>query len=225
MLIEKALAKVYGSYKNLDGGRPSHGFQDLVGYPIRYINCRNERFQMILDIALKAQVPVVTFGLVHNTGKFPDDATRIRPFVRKRMLAMYSRHSYSVLSMFEHENKTYVKLRNPHGRNIMWRRFEKSAILTADERESGEFCLEISQFRRWFTEYVFFYFFPFVDFFSRTLPQVCLCMDTCRCTDSTSEYVSSLSFTFVGCLLSDRIDHVCQERHAQRPDRLRSCFG
>ena len=165
MLIEKALAKVYGSYKNLDGGRPSHGFQDLVGYPIRYINCRNERFQMILDIALKAQVPVVTFGLVHNTGKFPDDATRIRPFVRKRMLAMYSRHSYSVLSMFEHENKTYVKLRNPHGRNIMWRRFEKSAILTADERESGEFCLEISQFRRWFTEYVFFLFLSLCRFF------------------------------------------------------------
>ena len=165
MLIEKALAKVYGSYNNLDGGRPSHGFQDLVGYPIRYINCRNERFQMILDIALKAQVPVVTFGLVHNTGKFPDDATRIRPFVRKRMLAMYSRHSYSVLSMFEHENKTYVKLRNPHGRNIMWRRFEKSAILTADERESGEFCLEISQFRRWFTEYVVFFFLSLCRFF------------------------------------------------------------
>ena len=110
----------------------------------------------------------------------------------------------------------------------MWRRFEKSTILTADERESGEFCLEISQFRRWFTEYVFFYFFPFVDFFLERFisnPQVCLCMDTCRCTDSTSEYVSSLSFTFVGCLLSDRIDQVCQERHAQRPDRLRSCFG
>ena len=46
---------------------------------------------------------------------------------------------------------------------------------------------------------LFFLFLSLVDF-SRTLPQVCLCMDTYRCTDSTSEYVSSLSFTFVGCL-------------------------
>lgn len=38
MLLEKAYAKVHGSYKNLTGGKPIHALMDLTGNPTMSLN-------------------------------------------------------------------------------------------------------------------------------------------------------------------------------------------
>lgn len=39
MLLEKAYAKVYGSYKNIEGGNPAIAMRDLTGAPYENKEC------------------------------------------------------------------------------------------------------------------------------------------------------------------------------------------
>ena len=53
LILEKAFAKLYGSYKNLEGGSPSEAFRDLTGCPVSVFSLRDEKVQ---DVKFKTEL-------------------------------------------------------------------------------------------------------------------------------------------------------------------------
>ncbi len=108
MILEKAYAKLYGSYANIESGWPLLAFRDLTGAPGTKLDINNESkpaetFKWIYDNFRK--------GFVQAAGT-PSDGSGQNTV--NQVGIVYS-HAYSILNVFEVQGAKLLKLRNPWG--------------------------------------------------------------------------------------------------------------
>ena len=49
LILEKAFAKTYGGYKNLEGGSPTEAFRDLSGSPVSVFILKDDKVQAMIS--------------------------------------------------------------------------------------------------------------------------------------------------------------------------------
>jgi calpain-15 len=118
-LIEKAMAKLNGSYEALAGGNTCESLKTLTGYPCESIYfVRGPKGAASID---SDKIWMQMLSMKENG--FIMTATCNRSDVSKetyRMVGLESWHVYSVLSVCEVGNNRLVRLRNPSGKSE-WR--------------------------------------------------------------------------------------------------------
>ena len=106
MLLEKAYAKVHGSYYNIVGGDPSHALRDLTGAPYKRITeLQNNDSEWDELLAYNNNNYLLT--CYTNSSKITEEINK------KNMLV--SGHAYSILNVTTYNNERLLKIRNPWG--------------------------------------------------------------------------------------------------------------
>lgn len=154
LLLEKAYAKLYGSYHNIVSGQTTVAFRDLTGAPGEYYNFKK-------DTNPKEVYPKILSW--HKSGYLLAAATPKANGNSDRDAnpqGIVNNHAYSMLSVFQHEGKNFVKLRNPWGKtewNGNWAKsnkdqwtdgLRKAAEMSKEdlENENGIFIMEYKDF-------------------------------------------------------------------------------
>ena len=99
LLIEKAWAKLIGSYYDAEMMTPDQFMEDLTGYPTlgAYFKNKKDKLKDILEYSDKSYPIILTTG-------------------SRKMAGMVSNHAYSLLKIYELEEGRIYRLRNPWGR-------------------------------------------------------------------------------------------------------------
>ena len=164
-LLEKAYAKLYGSYGALIGGDPRESLPDFSGGIV-------ERFLLsdapndLFHIMKKAKQTGAFINCTTNLSKKPDASERDQEGIKK---GLYGRHAYTITDVIEvvsvGRNKyELVRIRNPHGGNEWTGRWSDQSWqiknwLSANERkkhnivdddDDGEFLMEMKDFLKFF---------------------------------------------------------------------------
>ena len=110
LLLEKAWAKIYGSYENIDGGLTSSVLHDLTGAPCQVLETN--------DPSLWQQILQADKNDFVMTASCSTDANKQERF---RQFGLVPEHAYSLISVHEIEVKGGVRerileLRNPWGK-------------------------------------------------------------------------------------------------------------
>eukprot|EP00826_Nyctotherus_ovalis_P009208 TRINITY_DN12426_c0_g1_i1.p1 TRINITY_DN12426_c0_g1~~TRINITY_DN12426_c0_g1_i1.p1 ORF type:complete len:623 (+),score=182.50 TRINITY_DN12426_c0_g1_i1:23-1870(+) len=108
MIMEKAYAKLYGSYENIEEGKVSYALADLTGgvpeqLKISEISENFEEFKSLIMRYYKA-------GYLMGAGSSPNElgnAAVIHGIVQG--------HAYAILELAEFKDEILIRLRNPHG--------------------------------------------------------------------------------------------------------------
>ena len=110
-ILEKAWAKLHGSYAAIEAGQAEHVLLHLTNSPttLTYHNHVKDKwaFWDRLKIAAEMNFPM-TCGTPSKT------------ISRTPMHGLISKHVYSILSIHEFEQFTLLKLRNPQGTNVWY---------------------------------------------------------------------------------------------------------
>ena len=164
-LLEKAYAKLYGSYGALWGGFARDSLPDFSGGIV-------ERFKLsdapsdLFDIMKKAKQNGAFINCSTNLSKKPNAPKRDQEGIKK---GLKGRHAYTITDVLEvvsvGRNKyELVRIRNPHGRNEWTGRWSDQSYqikkwLSANERKKhnivdddndGEFFMEMKDFLNFF---------------------------------------------------------------------------
>lgn len=154
MLLEKAYAKVYGSYWNIVGGDPVHALRDLTGAPyerIEDLKDINETWQKL--VAFHAQNFILT--CFTKTTSVPEE---------KLQEGLVAGHAYSILNVVQTVDANgnlarLVQIRNPWGKFEWTGDFsDNSPLWTNEDRQrfnvvnknDGIFWMRIEDFVRYF---------------------------------------------------------------------------
>ncbi|KAE9549281.1 hypothetical protein FO519_007503 [Halicephalobus sp. NKZ332] len=165
-LIEKALAKIYGSYTALRSGRTAEGFSILTGAPCEHIDLEVDlvyegseaaaALEIIWAKLLSARKANFLMGCSCGAGN--------KEVVTKDYhdLGLRTRHAYSILDVRDYGNYRLLRIRNPWG-NFVWKgTWSPSWIGWNDEklrrdfdhdvigREPGTFWISFEDFCRFF---------------------------------------------------------------------------
>lgn len=116
-LLEKAFAKVHGSYAAIEGGDPLDALQDLSGSPVLRLDLTKARadatmkeafFQQLLDFDQRNYLMSLTI----NTGNDTQTSS----------VGLVQGHAYSLLAAkhFPSRDLRLVKVRNPWGNEVEW---------------------------------------------------------------------------------------------------------
>lgn len=161
-LIEKAYAKLNGSYQNLDGGLSSEAMVDLTGGSVEYIEkireMEKDKLFKLVKTAVSEQGSLVT-AAIQGKGE------------TKRADGLISGHAYSVTKvarfrMSDDEEKsriyTLIRLRNPWGQHewngefcdtdSRWGDAGADGDYDKENDENGEFWMPFKDFARIFTK-------------------------------------------------------------------------
>merc|ERR1719427_1302036 len=160
-LLEKAYAKLNGSYKALEGGKTSDALEDLTGgmavvYDLGQKTPRN--LQRILSKALRNGT-FVCAGITGQGGESIDHHT-----------GLISSHAYSVLKfarvrLYDGNTDYLVKIRNPWGGRFEWKKDyaddsrawdnvieeDKERLGVADV-DNGEWWMTYNDFTRYYSD-------------------------------------------------------------------------
>ncbi len=111
LLVEKAIAKEYGSYGNLNGGAIDYALMLMTGKPTFRYNLLNDEIQLrIADNSL--WLKMLTFvekGFLLGAGTLP--LNEIPPYYKQ----IAGTHAYAVLDAFEFDGHKLLQLRDPRG--------------------------------------------------------------------------------------------------------------
>lgn len=160
-LLEKAYAKLNGSYKALEGGKTSDALEDLTGGMAVVYDLGDKtpsNLRRILSKALRNGT-FVCAGITGSGGEQVDTHT-----------GLISSHAYSVLKFakvsLHHGRRDYlVKMRNPWGGRFEWKRAysdsssawsnvieeDKERLGVADE-DNGEWWMTYDDFTRYYSD-------------------------------------------------------------------------
>jgi len=154
LIIEKAYAKIYGGYLNIDGGRAEEALTELTGAPMKSFDITDKKTTNA-DIIWKSvkYAEAQDYIMVAETGGFEDDKANNSEIINNTT-GLGIRHAYTLLSAFEvsQEGKLlppnaasvaggqrFVKLRNPWGNEKEW----IGNWADADKRLSPQFLQSI----------------------------------------------------------------------------------
>eukprot|EP01022_Parablepharisma_sp_SALTPOND_P028425 TRINITY_DN70944_c4_g1_i1.p1 TRINITY_DN70944_c4_g1~~TRINITY_DN70944_c4_g1_i1.p1 ORF type:complete len:1780 (-),score=174.97 TRINITY_DN70944_c4_g1_i1:1708-7047(-) len=151
MVLEKAYAKLYGSYENIEGGKVQYALADLTGGAPEQIKLENVADN--LDEFWKKIYEYYKDGYLMGAGtpEHPNGDMAIS------MTGIVQGHAYSVLELAEFENEKLIKLRNPHGSrgaewmgdwcdgSPMWSEAAKT-LLKYEEKDDGAFWMSLQDF-------------------------------------------------------------------------------
>lgn len=156
-LLEKAYAKLYGSYFALDGGHADDAVIDLVGGMPTVHKLKDDPealFSTLLRYESEGRIMVTSCH---------DDSRGLEGVNEQGIVAF---HAYAVLAVVEHEGSRLVRLRNPWGKGREWNgRFgDGDAEFWTDEaqralkheprNEDGEFFMSYDDYVEEFDEIV-----------------------------------------------------------------------
>lgn len=152
LILEKALAKVYGGYWNIGGaGVPCRALKDLTGAPTEFLKfddlTDSDLFEKILEADENEFIMVAPTNNEVN--------------LVETNLGMVPWHAYTVLTAMKISGEMVVKLRNPHGKgewrgdwsdnSFKWTK-ELRDEYDAHVKEDGIFFMPIKNFKRNFQE-------------------------------------------------------------------------
>ncbi|CAD8104986.1 unnamed protein product [Paramecium sonneborni] len=153
MLLEKAYAKVYGSYLNIEGGNPAIAMRDLTGAP--YENKENGSAQEFWDYCEQN----------HEQGFLLTAYTKEAELVNhENELGLLAGHAYAILKLAnvqDSNNKIcrIMQMRNPWGRvewkgdwcdnSKKWTEQTKQQY-SVEDNDDGIFWMSIEDFRTFF---------------------------------------------------------------------------
>jgi len=158
MLIEKAYAKVVGSYADIEGGIPFLALSDLTGMPVKRILLKDinedKIFNKIHSYDTKKYV------MVSSIPDFPD-------IDLMEEVGLIEGHAYSVIDAYEINGKKLLKIRNPWGCGEWkgnWRDNdpnwtpEMKKQLGIVEADDGIFFMEMCDFVKYFEDITILYY-------------------------------------------------------------------
>lgn len=107
MLLEKAWAKLHGSYWRTDGGYPTHAFLHLSGKPAYSLDNKKEDTEDLWNRIVACDAK--DYALMGSSNSHPDgDSAEIDGIVQGHAYALLSAHTID-------DGTRLVKLRNPWG--------------------------------------------------------------------------------------------------------------
>ncbi len=176
MLLEKAYAKVYGGYDNINGGTIDEALHELTGAPTKFHMIKNKRlseedWQVITDAERRGFVMGCCTGNFTGTGNDANDGST----------GLSGSHAYTLLGAYElvsegakkrllqpgerssPNNERILKLRNPWGHSE-WKGqlSDSSAYWTSNleaelnynrDKEDGIFFMGVRDFEQFFVEF------------------------------------------------------------------------
>ncbi|KAK8847774.1 hypothetical protein M9Y10_018804 [Tritrichomonas musculus] len=162
-LVEKAFAKLNGSYSDIVGGDITQSIYNLFGYypMVKKFEdlSKSEKiskmsiFERIMKYQKQGGVMGTSIDLSKNQNGVTSDEIKNKGLIAK--------HCYLLLKAREHDNKHFLCLRNPHGKNEWsgdWS--DKSPLWTEElkeglgwrDAEDGTFWMIEKDFLRYFTD-------------------------------------------------------------------------
>ena len=155
-LVEKAYAKLNGSYKNIKGGNFSESFYFLFGYYNKIFNPFTYSAENILKI-LKYQ----KYGCLMDTSI--KNATKIKDILDNFNLV--KDHSYLIIKIRKYKETTFFfQLRNPWGRKEWIGDYSKDSDLLKNDPELKEFLKEEQENGRfWIADKDYFKYFNKIE--------------------------------------------------------------
>jgi hypothetical protein len=120
-ILEKAYAKLHGSYENIDGGFINDGLLDLTGGTSDVLALPNRENKEVIEyIWTKITANYETGEALMGVLNKPEGS---KPYQTGDMVydksskGIVSHHAYSILDIKKIDNKEYIFLRNPWGRS------------------------------------------------------------------------------------------------------------
>ncbi|CAD8192249.1 unnamed protein product [Paramecium pentaurelia] len=149
MVIEKAWAKVFGSYENIEAGFPSEVLRTLTGAPTRSLFTNDEKFIEDLESCIKNRCIMVCSSKNENKQQY-------------KLMGLISGHAYTVLKIKDvNANTKLIKLRNPWGKeewkgdwsnqSQMWTPEQKIQFKITNNND-GVFYMSIKDFLKYFDD-------------------------------------------------------------------------
>lgn len=138
MLLEKAWAKVYGSYDNIHSGYNEEGLNAISGAPSIFVTAKENEFVRRVEVELRrgSILTCATSPYVAQLGKNDQDR-----------LGIYSNHAYSLLNVHsglrdgEGREVTLLRVRNPWGKKEWQGRWGfKSELWTGELRKQLDYA-------------------------------------------------------------------------------------
>lgn len=163
-LLEKAYAKLNGSYENLKGGISTEAMVDLTGGVVEYFEKKNMEENNSRDNYRKIRKG-------YKNGAIMTCAIQASGYEveNKRSDGLLKGHAYTIISAHRVKNKVtreryrLLKLRNPWGQveftgqfsdvDDIWENINRD--LRDDDADNGEFCIEWEFFTQTFTKLEF----------------------------------------------------------------------
>ena len=111
LLVEKAVAKEYGSYANLNGGAIDYALMLITGNPAFRYNLLNDEIQLrVADNSLWVKIlDFVQKGFLLGAGTLPIEE------IPRNYEQIAGAHAYAVLDAFEFDGHKLLQLRDPRG--------------------------------------------------------------------------------------------------------------
>ncbi|BFU22619.1 calpain family cysteine protease, putative [Entamoeba histolytica HM-1:IMSS-B] len=152
MLLEKAYAKVVGSYGEIEGGIPFLALSDLTGMPVKRISTRetdvNRLFKKIADYDKKK------YCMVANVPDTPGIDI-------EKEYGLVENHAYTLIGAYEVDGIKLLKIRNPWGccewkgkwrdDDPAWTESMKKKLEVVEVND-GIYFMEIGDFVKFFDE-------------------------------------------------------------------------
>eukprot|EP01060_Flectonema_neradi_P035859 TRINITY_DN670_c1_g1_i3.p1 TRINITY_DN670_c1_g1~~TRINITY_DN670_c1_g1_i3.p1 ORF type:complete len:710 (+),score=134.74 TRINITY_DN670_c1_g1_i3:81-2210(+) len=153
-LLEKAYAKLHGSYKSIKGGTSLHALQDLTGWPSESMEWDDELFAKL--IACGKQQFLMTLGTSSDASRKPD----------YKKVGLLGFHAYTLIQVVESEGFQLCKVRDPWGtdathwfgewgdRSPLWEEHPETKLKCQFEKgtNDGTFWMPWNDIRKYFTE-------------------------------------------------------------------------
>jgi len=112
ILLEKAWAKLYSSYKRIEAGYPEEGLHDLTGAPIRQIALQGPTFDREKEWKYLIDASQREYAMVSSSQPGSD--------TNKSVSGVVQGHAYTFLNAtsmnFQGQQVRIVQLRNPWGK-------------------------------------------------------------------------------------------------------------
>ena len=111
LLIEKAIAKEYGGYKNINGGAIDYGLMMMTGKPSFRYNLLTEELQLsITDNSFWNKIiGFINKGFLLGSGTLPEEE------ILMKYRTITGRHAYAILDAFELDGNKLLQLKDPKG--------------------------------------------------------------------------------------------------------------
>ncbi|CAF4551610.1 unnamed protein product [Rotaria sp. Silwood2] len=154
-LIEKACAKLYGSYDNLISGSMLEGLQLLTGAPCDYIDLQSSDERLDNDIIWAKLVSTYESNLLIGASSGRNDVSA----EEYSLVGIQNNHAFSILAAYTFSDcsSRFVLVRDPHAHSNYTDKYVTSTILDRlrlindTPRSSGAFWISWSIFLRYFS--------------------------------------------------------------------------